>query len=242
MSKTLMVGEQKVEYELIGHGKPCIIFLNGFGAGIASWKKVIPDVADVGTLLLYNRAGIGKSSKATTKQKGDVAIATLRKVLKSLQLAPPYILVGWSMGGLFANLFARMYPEEIQAVVFVESAFSNPDELEVLLPHARQLDKMLYGLQVSIFRLFPNSEMSSLEESAALVRGAGAFPDIPVVVLTGVKTSWQHTKSFQEARVALAEELAELTSSARHVITDKSGHTLAWTEPELVIDAIRSVI
>ena len=84
MSNTLIVGEQKVEYELIGRGKPCIIFLNGFGARIASWKKVIPDIADVGTLLLYNRAGIGKSSKATTKQSGDVVIATLREVLKSL--------------------------------------------------------------------------------------------------------------------------------------------------------------
>ncbi len=242
MSNTLIVGEQTVEYELIGRGKPCIIFLNGFGARIASWKKVIPDIADVGTLLLYNRAGIGKSSKATTKQSGDVVIATLREVLKSLQLAPPYILVGWSIGGLFANLFARMYPSETQAVVFVESESSNPDQLERLLPHGRALDIMLYRLQTAIFRLFPNSEMSLLEKSAELVRGAGVFPDIPIVVLTGAKTSWAHPKPFQEAHIALNGELAALTSSGRHVITVKSGHALAWTEPELVIDAIRSVI
>ena len=241
MSNTLITGEQKVEYELLGRGKPCIIFLNGFGARIASWNKVIPDIADVGTLLLYNRAGIGKSSKATTKQSGDVVIATLREVLKSLQLAPPYILVGWSIGGLFANLFARMYPSETQAVVFVESSSSNPDQLKVLLPHATPLDKMLYRLQNFILRLFPNSELSLLEESEELVRGAGVFPDIPVVVLTGAKASWLRPKSLQEARVALDGELAALTSSARHVITVKSGHALAWTEPELVIDAIVSV-
>jgi pimeloyl-ACP methyl ester carboxylesterase len=243
MSKTLIAGEQKVEYELIGHGKPCIIFLNGFGARIASWNKVIPDIADVGTLLLYNRSGIGKSSKATTKQTGDVVIATLREVLKSLQLEPPYILVGWSIGGLFVNLFARMYPSETQAVVFVES--SHPDEDRVLLPQAPPLALMLYRLQMSIFRLLPNSgnwELSLFEESGELVRGAGVFPEIPVVVLTGAKTSWQRPKSLQEAHVALHGELAALTSSGRHVVTIKSGHLLTFTEPELVIDAIRSVI
>ncbi len=243
MSKTLIAGEQKVEYELIGHGKPCIIFLNGFGARIASWNKVIPDIADVGTLLLYNRAGIGKSSKATTKQSGDVVIATLREVLKSLQLEPPYILVGWSIGGLFANLFARMYPSETQAVVFVESA--HPDEDKVLLPLAPPLALMLYRLQMFMFRLFPNSanwELSLFEESGELVRGAGVFPEIPVVVLTGAKTSWQRPKSLQEAHVALHGELAAMTSSGRHVVTIKSGHFLGLTEPELVIDAIRSVI
>ncbi len=245
MSKTLIAGEQKVEYELIGRGKPCIVFLNGFGARIASWNKVIPDIADVGTLLLYNRAGIGKSSKATTKQSGDVVIATLREVLKSLQLAPPYILVGWSIGGLFANLFARMYPSETQAVVFVESSSSNPDQLKALLPHATPLLKMIDRLEKFIYRLFPNSgnwEISLFEESGELVRGAGVFPDIPIVVLSGAKTSWLRPKSLQEEGVALDGELAALTSSGRHVITIKSGHLLTLTEPELVIDAIRSVI
>lgn len=243
MSKILIAGNQKVEYKLIGHGTPCIVFLNGFGASMASWNKVIPDISDEGTLLLYNRAGIGKSSRATTKQSGDVVIATLREVLKSLQLAPPYVLVGWSIGGLFANLFARMYPSETQAVVFVESA--HPDEDKVLLPQAPPLALMLYRLQMFVFGLFPNSgnwELSSFEESGELVRGAGAFPDIPVVVLTGAKTSWQRPKSLQEAHVALHGELADLTSSGRHVVTVKSGHFLGWTEPELVVDGIRSVI
>ncbi len=245
MSNTLIVGEQTVEYELIGRGKPCIIFLNGFGARIASWKKVIPDIADVGTLLLYNRAGIGKSSKATTKQSGDVVIATLREVLKSLQLAPPYIIVGWSIGGLFANLFARMYPSETQAVVFVESSSSNPDEVKTLLAHVSPLVKMIERLEKFIYRLFPNSgnwEYSLIEESRALVRGAGVFPEIPIVVLSGAKTSWLRSKSLAEAGAALDGELAALTSSGRHIISVKSGHVLGWTEPELVIDAIRSVI
>jgi pimeloyl-ACP methyl ester carboxylesterase len=77
---------------------------------MARWKKVTPDIAEVGTLLLYNRAGIGKNSKATTKQSGDVVIVTLREVLKSLQLEPPYILVGWSIGGLFASYWRECIP------------------------------------------------------------------------------------------------------------------------------------
>ncbi len=84
--------------------------------------------------------------------------------------------------------------------------------------------------------------MSLFEESCELVRGAAVFPDLPIVVLTGTKASLQMRKSFKEAHIALNEELAALTSSSSHVITVKSGHTLLFTEPELVIDAIRSVI
>ena len=243
VSDTLTVGEQTVEYELIGHGKPCIIFLNGFGASFKpSWNKVVPRIADEATVLLYNRASIGKSSKATTRQTGDVVIATLRELLKTLQLEPPYILVGHSIGGLFANLFARMYPSETQAVVFVDSSSSNPDEVQLLLPHATLLDKMLDGLMEFILRIYPNSEVSVIEESRALVRGASEFPDTPVVVITAAKSSWLHPKSYQETWIALHRELVALTPSAYQVVTDNSGHFLMLTEPELVINAIRDVI
>lgn len=243
MSDLLTVGEQTVEYELIGHGRPCIIFLNGFGASFKpSWNKVVPEIADESTVLLYNRASIGKTSKASVRQTGDVVVATLRELLRILQLEPPYVLVGHSIGGLFANLFARMYPSETQAVVFVDSSSSNSDEEELLRPHAVLLDKILYGLVEFILGFYPNSEVSVIEESRALVRGAGEFPDIPVVVITAAKPSWLHPKPYQEVGIAIHKELVALTPSAYQVVTIKSGHFLMLTEPDLVVDAIRGVI
>ncbi len=84
--------------------------------------------------------------------------------------------------------------------------------------------------------------MALFEESCELVRRADVFPDIPVVVLSGAKPSWQVPQTHMDEGLILHGKLAALTSSGRHVITIKSGHLLMWTEPEIVIDAIRSVI
>jgi pimeloyl-ACP methyl ester carboxylesterase len=241
----LTLGDQVIEYELIGSGKPTIIFLNGFGARMDLWKKVKAELAGEGTQLLYNRTGLGKSSKAKVKQRADIVVATLRDLLKSKQLEPPYVLVGWSIGGLFANLFARKYPSETQAVVFVESSSSNPDEVKILESHAPLPLRVIDSIYYFIFRLFPNYEnweISVIEESRVLVNEAGVFPEVPVVVVSGAKTGWLRSQALADAGVEFDGELASLTSSSRHIVSSKSGHIIAWTEPELVADAIRDAI
>jgi len=243
--KTLTLDDQIVEYELTGSGKPTIVFLNGFGARMDIWKKVKAELAGEGTLLLYNRAGLGKSSKAKEKQYADVVIATLRNLLKSKQLEPPYVLVGWSIGGLFANFFARKYPIETQAVVFVESSSSNPDEVKILESHAPMLLRIIDNIYYFIFGLFPNSknwEISVIEESRIMVNDAGKFPDVPVVVLSGAKTGWLRSQALADAGVEIDSELASLGSPSHHVVSNKSGHIIAWTEPELVANSIRDAI
>ncbi len=62
---------------------------------------------------------------AIEPQTGDVVVQTLHALLEDLGLCPPYVLVGHSLGGLFANLFARVYPDETAAVVIeaVRSVF-----------------------------------------------------------------------------------------------------------------------
>lgn len=37
-------------------------------------------------------------------------------------LRPPALLVGRSLGGLYVNLYARLYPDEIAGAVFLEAA------------------------------------------------------------------------------------------------------------------------
>jgi len=46
----------------------------------------------------------------------------LKTMLRKAGLKPPYILVGHSDGGLFVQMFARLYPNQTAAVVLVDSA------------------------------------------------------------------------------------------------------------------------
>ena len=48
----------------------------------------------------------------------------LRQRIESLDHSEPTIMVGWSLGGLFAREYARLHPEQVRAVVTLGSPFS----------------------------------------------------------------------------------------------------------------------
>ena len=50
-------------------------------------------------------------------------VEELRAVLRFKGLRPPYVLVGHSLGGLYLQLFARSYPEEVKALVLVDALY-----------------------------------------------------------------------------------------------------------------------
>ena len=62
-------------------------------------------------------------------ESGAVVIASLRELLRYAGLQPPYVLVGHSIGGLYANLFARLYPAEVAGVLFVEATHPRDQEM-----------------------------------------------------------------------------------------------------------------
>ena len=241
MSEVISLDDQTIEYKLIKGGSPNLIFLHGNGMDYEySWGKVIPGLFDLGTLLLFNRAGIGKSSKPTKKQMGNEVIQTVRKLLKSLQLEPPYILIGHSSGGLFANLFARQFPDETQAVVFVDS--THPSQFEESESDATWIQKSMFWI---IRKFTKNSEGANLEQTAELVMNSGEFPNIPIVVLTGTKSdfpTWIQRRSMVEKKILLQENLLSLSPNNRHVLTDQCGHFIPVHQPELVTKEIRVLV
>ena len=93
-------GGRTVEHALAGQGAPVVVFENGLGANLDWWAKVWPEVARDTTVLAYNRAGYGKSEASSEARDGAHIVEELRALLRERGLAPPYILVGHSLGGL----------------------------------------------------------------------------------------------------------------------------------------------
>lgn len=78
-----------------------------------------------GRVLAYSLAGAGAPTVVFEAGMGDTeevwVVADLRGLLESAGLKPPYVLVGHSLGGLYRQYFARRYPDEVAALVLVES-------------------------------------------------------------------------------------------------------------------------
>jgi pimeloyl-ACP methyl ester carboxylesterase len=104
-----------------GSGGPVVIFEAGLESDGWDWLKVHPAVAKLTTACVYDRAGYGFSDTATRPATHAQAVADLHVLLQRAKLKPPYVLVGHSMGGRVAQLYAYTWPKEVGGLVIVDS-------------------------------------------------------------------------------------------------------------------------
>ncbi|KAA0992962.1 alpha/beta fold hydrolase [Dyadobacter aurulentus] len=103
-------------------GQPVLVFENGMGVGLGSWRTVIDELSKTAAVLAYDRQGEGNSEKIYELPTPKHIAGRLHALLKQLHIAPPYVLVGHSMGGVYVRAFAGHYPSEVAAMVFVDPA------------------------------------------------------------------------------------------------------------------------
>ena len=85
--------------------------------------------------LSYDRSGLGWSGHDGTSHTIEQTIANLESLLSKLDLKPPYIFVGHSYGGIIGQLFTLKHPDDVSALILVDSGMesimpTNPPEGE----------------------------------------------------------------------------------------------------------------
>jgi pimeloyl-ACP methyl ester carboxylesterase len=231
---------KKIQYVTSGKGTPAIILVNGGGGPIEGWYRVYTELEQMSTVVAYNRSGIGGSDRPTTPQTGAVIVSMLRALLHEIKIAPPYVLVGHSLGGLYVNLFARQFPHEIAAVVFLDAAAPGDEVLqqEPQTPLQKLFNLLMAPLNL-IFRKDPNDEVAFVPDTVEQIRNAVPFPAIPVTVVSGGNQSLP--PKVQQIRHENQKTLSAISPHGKQIIAAKSGHFPQFTEPEFVVQVIRDV-
>jgi pimeloyl-ACP methyl ester carboxylesterase len=234
-----------LEYVVSGAGWPAIVLFNGAGMTLEGWRALYPRIEELGTVVAWNRFGIEGSDAPDRIQSGAVVVASVRELLHYAGIEPPYVLVGHSLGGLYANLFARLHPAEVAGTLLLEA--THPRDHEVLRMDedhlVRSLRKVL-ALPESLFRDNLHSEVEAVGHVVAEVQSAGAFPDIPVTVVTGgmPPPKWIMDGQALEARYAHQRDLVRLSARGEHELAAKSGHFPQLTDPEVVLAALGRLV
>ena len=95
-----------------------LVLLHGWGMNQGIWKLVQPELEFLysGTVKTFDLPGFGNSLCSPHPYTLHAAAKQLSK-----QLKPQSILVGWSLGGLFALYIAKHWPEKVSKVILVAS-------------------------------------------------------------------------------------------------------------------------
>ena len=152
---------------------PSVIFESGIGATSQNWARIQESVSQFAHTVSYDRLGLGWSTPAVSERIPSVVVEELRAMLQAAGIAPPYLLVGHSFGGLVMRYFAAEYPDEVVGAVLVDAMRTDEwppvDESQRrLLNRGAQLTQ--WGVLVARFGLARLTTMSFFTRSGRFTK------------------------------------------------------------------------
>ncbi|MGH6905439.1 MAG: alpha/beta fold hydrolase [Geminicoccaceae bacterium] len=211
---------------------PLLVLLSGLGNDLRSWSpSFLEALSRMAGVLVYDRRGHGRSAALEPRPVIAEAVATdLHRLLQALRLDQPVVLVGHSLGGLYAQYFARTFPQQVAAVVLIDAA--SPFE---------PIDDPRFATRAS---LEPGTvayfEDAGVDGSILQTRDSPALPPIPLIVLTA--TDHRSPPDFEREWQQIQAQVAAQSPLGRQVIAEGSGHDIQDDRPGLVVEQIDQLL
>lgn len=245
------IGEYNLHIYDTGFGKPTVIFeyaLSSTG-GVTRFADIQKEIATFTRTISYDRAGVGKSDESPLPRTYENMMKELKLLLTEEKILPPYILVGYSLGGHLVRFFADAYPGDVVGLVLIDGSHEDFfDRIE-----ANRTEKEWREIDSTINNLISQNSEITRKEWDAYIMGCEIMKtvEIPANIPVQVITSAKFEGTFKAMGLNPDDKLLwiELQSewiankpNAKQIITDKSGHGILIEEPQLIISVIKEVI
>jgi pimeloyl-ACP methyl ester carboxylesterase len=225
--------------KLNGLGSPAVIFEAGAGEKLDTWDLVQPEVSKLARTFAYTRHGYA-GAPALSHRDALTIVEELRAQLREHQLPPPYLLVGHSIGGLYMQVYAKTYPQEVMGVVLVDT--SHPDQIERMKTERHGNYLLARTMMVTLgYANTAGAEMRGFAESQRQWHAAGPWPDVPMILLSAQRDTGLNGHEFTAFFQNLQRELVASWPGAELRNVD-SDHFVQRNRPEEVVKAIRDVL
>jgi pimeloyl-ACP methyl ester carboxylesterase len=251
------VGGHRLYLECAGTGTPTVVLEHGQGTSRATWDEVWPGLVASTRTCRYDRAGRGDSEPGPVPTTSARVVADLHTLLRTAHVAPPYLMVGHSLGGMNVQLYTHTFPAEVVGLVLVESSSRDYDPRTAGLgapgddPAEQQALAAFLG-EYDGFMRDPSKSPEGLDWEASYRELAAVtdFGALPLRVLTAGDRSWtappSATPLLQQRLAALwldaQTKLAARGRRSTHLVVEGAGHFVQKKRPAAVVEAVRSVL
>lgn len=105
-----------------GQGTPTIVIESGLMSGSASWGLVHEPLAQLTRVCAYDRPGMDWSEPGDEPLQAERVSHRLHQLLAAAGVNDKKVLMGMSAGGVFVREYYQQHPEEVVAMVLVDSS------------------------------------------------------------------------------------------------------------------------
>jgi pimeloyl-ACP methyl ester carboxylesterase len=116
------IGGRRINLHCTGSGAPTVVLMAGISSWSPVWYKTQPVIAQKTRVCAFDRASYGFSDPAPRPQILSDTVSDLHAALKAAPIPGPYVLVGHSLGGVEARLYAQRWPKDVAGMILVDTS------------------------------------------------------------------------------------------------------------------------
>lgn len=210
------------------------------------WRLVQRDLAAEGFgVLVYDRHGLGRSAHVEGPRDGRTIAKDLHGLIKKLGITNKLVLAGHSMGGIYHWIYALMYPEDVKALVLVDTPAEGwEDELRTCLSQTQ-----IHEREVTLERMRERVPEASRKEYEASPENYTFIQENPVVavpvgIVVGGRQQWPDgypASCLTESWVTMQNNYKKDLHVVAFEISPQSGHQVPLQDPNLIVQTIIKV-
>ncbi len=259
------VGGYRVHLYCTGQGSPAVLIVGGFSF---DWALVQPEAAKFTRVCTFDPSGTTWSDpfKPGTPSCKD-RVHEIHQIITNAPIDGPYVLVGYSVGALWARIYAAERPANLAGMVIVDHAFTpqkatprqeaqaktlkgyHPPVLVTEAPIVTEWqddsnfsrlpkqDQELHAWALAQNPVRPNYEMA-----VDCFSDLGAMDGNRPFALGDMRLVVISTDNESAGYSNLQKELLGLSRRSEHAIAWNSTHMVPIDAPEVIIESIHKVV
>ena len=258
----ISVGSHRLQIRIEGKGTPTVVINAGITDQMDNWRPLQHRVAQVTRIITTIELDTGRASPGRCPGTAVARRRELKALLDAASVPGPYVIVGHSLGGLNAQVFAAKYPQEVVGIVLLDPpplSFIRGEQYTSLLAMADQMTAEWQAVadagaestdaeekaRAVFFKMIASEHREMFGESARLVSEISSFGDTPLLVMAAKKPNpvlEDLAEEYQEYWIEQSRSLSHKSSKGKFVLAEESTHHLYKDVPDLVVESILSVV
>lgn len=254
-------GGIKLHIECYGSKSPSIIVHSGFnGYGSEGhWGAVIEKISQKNRICIYDRAHLGKSDKLSKANTVNDTSKQLHTLLKSVDVKPPYIMIGHSYGSYPVRAYNHLYPADVVGILLIDPSqygqWSN--RIGKWKPETEKYNKSQEADRLEELSYWndpmKNIALYDLKANEKILNETNAFRDTPFVLLwakdgiwnPGVDHGEDHKMVWNRMKNMYIKSIADmntLSSNMKVEFSRTTEHNVHFYDPETVIEQLNYLL
>lgn len=205
-----------IEVFVAGQGEP-LLLLGGLLNSEEIWSNQLEILKKNHQLIIFNKPGCGKSEINFNTLTLDLIINNILIVLDTLNIDNPLTVMGYSFGGMLAQLLCLNYPQRVKSLIIACSTpYTNEDKIEPNL----LLKELVNNQQFK--EIIINVNLKNIHPYHRAVNGFNILADleeikVPTLILAGQEDKYMSPAYSQAIHQAIPYSQYQEIEGAGHL-------------------------